>query len=56
MMLTLAILENYRSYGFGKVLMNSVHDWARSQLKAEDDEFRIALHFTGTSCLTCLPF
>ncbi|KAJ9125676.1 hypothetical protein QFC22_000638 [Naganishia vaughanmartiniae] len=34
----LAILKPYRSYGFGKVLVESVHDWAKSQLKKDDEK------------------
>lgn len=40
----LAILKPYRSYGFGRVLVESVHDWARKQLKEEQDKLQIGLH------------
>ncbi|KAJ9103014.1 hypothetical protein QFC20_004822 [Naganishia adeliensis] len=48
----LAILKPYRSYGFGKVLVMSVHDWARNQLQADDDKITIALH----SQIHAIPF
>lgn len=40
----LAILRDYRSYGFGKVLVQGVHDWARAQLKGPDESVQVVLH------------
>jgi predicted GNAT family N-acyltransferase len=40
----LAILPPYRKYGFGRVLVQGVHDWARSQLKGPDEKVQVVLH------------
>ncbi|KAI5453802.1 hypothetical protein NCC49_005613 [Naganishia albida] len=48
----LAILKPYRSYGFGRVLVESVHDWMRKQLTEEQNKMNIGLH----AQLYAIPF
>jgi GNAT superfamily N-acetyltransferase len=33
----LALLEPYRKYGFGRVLVSALHDWARADARAHGD-------------------
>lgn len=50
----LAILPPYRKYGFGRVLVQGVHDWARSQLKGPDEKVQVVLHAQVSLLALCL--